>query len=55
MQMIPSGIKNCALVEKVASLCNEINHGIKIRVMNDKFAQTSSDLANLSQANPMPQ
>ena len=47
--------KNCGLVEKVACLRNEINHGIKIRAMNDKFAQTSSDLANLNQANPMPQ
>ena len=44
--------KNCALVEEVACLRNEINHGNEIRAMNDKL---SSDLANLSQVNPMSQ
>ena len=30
--------KNCALVEKVACLRNELNHGNKIRAMNEKLA-----------------
>ena len=47
--------KNCALVEEVACLRNEINHGNEIRAMNDKLDKLSSDLANLSQANPMSQ
>ena len=38
MQIIPSGIKkNCALVEEVACLRNEIDHGNEIRAMNDKL------------------
>ena len=42
--------KNCALVEEVARLRNEINHGNEIRAMNDKLDKHSSDLTNLSQA-----
>ena len=49
MQIIPSGIKkNCALVEQVACLRNEINHGNEIVAVNDKFDKLSS--ANLTQA-----
>ena len=42
--------KNCALVEEIACLRNEINRGNEIRAMNDKLVKLSSDLANLSQA-----
>ena len=40
--------KNCALVEQVACLRNEINHGNEIVAVNDKFDKLSS--ANLTQA-----
>ena len=39
---------NCALVEQVACLRNEINHGNEIRAVNDKLDKLSS--ANLTQA-----
>ena len=42
--------KDYALVEEVACLRIEINHGNEIRAMNDKLDQLSSDLTNLSQA-----
>ena len=29
--------KNCALVNQVSCICNEINHGNKIIAMNDKL------------------
>ena len=50
--MIPStrAQQKCALVEQVACLRDEINHGNEIRAMNDKLDKLSSDLANLSQA-----
>ena len=40
--------KNSALVEQVACLRNEINHGNEIRAVNDTFYKLSS--ANLTQA-----